>query len=156
MRWNKWLISCVLLLVPLSAVAEQEMLIFDNDELRERYLVLTEQLRCTKCPNQNIAGSNAPISEDMRNKTYELLHLGYSNDQVKDYMIDRYTEFVIYNPRLNWGTVWLWLGPALALLLGAVAVIWLSRRSGLSGLGEISKDDRARIDSLLDKDSTST
>lgn len=153
MRWSNRLIVAALLLVSVFAVAEQESLIFDNDTLRGRYLELTEQLRCPKCENQNIAGSNSPIAEDMRNKTYELLHLGYSDEQIVNYMIDRYTEFVIYQPRLNWGTAWLWVGPILALLLGAVLVTWLARRSGAGDRDELSDDERKRLQTLLDKDS---
>jgi cytochrome c-type biogenesis protein CcmH len=153
MRWNKKLIAACLMLMAVFVIAEQETLVFDNDGLRERYLVLTEQLRCPKCENQNIAGSNSPIADDMRNKTYELLHLGYSDDQVVNYMVDRYTEFVIYQPRLSWGTVWLWLGPALALIVGAGFVILLARRSGSGRLDDISDDERARLHTLLEKDS---
>lgn len=153
MRWINRLTAASMLLFSLCAVAGQETLIFDNDGLRERYMALTEQLRCTKCENQNIAGSNAPISEDMRNKTYELLHLGYTDDQVVDYMIDRYTEYVIYQPRLSWRTVWLWLGPFLALLLGGLMVARLARRSGGSGRDELSADEHVRLQTLLNKDS---
>jgi len=155
MRWNKWLFAVCLLLFSFAVVAAQETKVFDNEGLRERYLDLTQQLRCPKCENQNIAGSNAPISEDMRVKTYELLHLGYSDDQVVDYMVDRYTEFVIYQPRLSWDTAWLWLGPTLALVVGAVFVILLARRSGSRRQDELSDNERARLDSLLDKDSKS-
>lgn len=153
MRWINRLIAASMLLFSLSAAAVQETLIFDNDGLRERYMALTEQLRCTKCENQNIASSNAPISEDMRSKTYELLHLGYTDDQVVDYMIDRYTEYVIYQPRLSWRTVWLWLGPFLALLLGGLMVARLARRSGGSGRDELSADEHVRLQTLLNKDS---
>lgn len=153
MRWSNRLIVAALLLVSVFAVAEQESLIFDNNTLRERYLELTEELRCPKCQNQNIAGSNSPIAEDMRNKTYELLHLGYSDKQIVNYMIDRYTEFVIYQPRFNWGTAWLWVGPILALLLGAILVTWLARRSGAGARDELSDVERKRLQTLLDKDS---
>ncbi|MEX0622405.1 cytochrome c-type biogenesis protein CcmH [Saccharospirillum sp.] len=142
-----------LLLVSLFAMAEQQSLVFDNDTLRERYQELTEKLRCPKCQNQSIAGSNSPIADDMRNKTYELLHLGYSDDQIVNYMVDRYTEFVIYQPRLNWGTAWLWVGPILALLLGAMLVTWLARRSGAGEPDKLSDDERMRLQALLEKDS---
>lgn len=153
MKWSNRLIVAGLLLVSLFAVAEQQSLVFDNDTLRERYQELTEKLRCPKCQNQSIAGSNSPIADDMRNKTYELLHLGYSDDQIVNYMIDRYTEFVIYQPRFNWGTAWLWLGPILALIIGAVLVAWLARRSGAEQSDELSDDERKRLQTLLEKDS---
>lgn len=153
MRWTNRFIVAGLLLVSLFAVAEQQSLVFDNDTLRERYQELTEKLRCPKCQNQSVAGSNSPIAGDMRNKTYELLHLGYSDDQIVNYMIDRYTEFVIYQPRFNWGTAWLWLGPVLALVFGAALVTWLARRSGVSKSDELSDDERKRLQTLLEKDS---
>ena len=153
MRWTNRLIVAGLLLVSLFAVAEQQSLVFDNDTLRERYQELTEKLRCPKCQNQSVAGSNSPIAGDMRNKTYELLHLGYSDDQIVNYMIDRYTEFVIYQPRFNWGTAWLWLGPVLALVFGAALVTWLARRSGAGKSDELSDDERKRLQTLLEKDS---
>lgn len=153
MRWNNRLLVAGLLLVSLFAMAEQQSLVFDNNTLRERYQELTEKLRCPKCQNQSIASSNSPIADDMRNKTYELLHLGYSDDQIVNYMIDRYTEFVIYQPRFNWGTAWLWLGPILALIIGAVLVAWLARRSGAEQSDELSDDERKRLQTLLEKDS---
>lgn len=153
MRWNNRLLVAGLLLVSLFAIAEQQSLVFDNNTLRERYQELTEKLRCPKCQNQSIASSNSPIADDMRNKTYELLHLGYSDDQIVNYMIDRYTEFVIYQPRFNWGTAWLWLGPILALIIGAVLVAWLARRSGAEQSDELSDDERKRLQTLLEKDS---
>lgn len=150
-----WISRAGLVLACLAglALAEQESRYFDNERLRERYQELTWELRCPKCQNQNIAGSNAPIAEDMRDKTYELLHLGYSDEEIVDYMIDRYSEFVTYQPRVTAGTIWLWLGPGLALLLGAVTVVWLARRSSRQTAEPISEAERQRLASLLDKDS---
>ncbi|GGX75673.1 cytochrome c-type biogenesis protein [Saccharospirillum salsuginis] len=157
MRWNKPLatVLCLALFVGFAWAAE-ESLYFDNEELRERYQTLTFQLRCPKCQNQNIAGSNAPIAEDMRDKTYELLHLGYSNDEIVDYMVDRYTEFVIYKPRVTLGTVWLWLAPVLGIVIGAALILWLSRRSRQTSQAPLSDEERARIQAILDKDSESS
>lgn len=148
--WNK-VFALVALVLAVGAWAEERY--FDNDELRERYEQLTWELRCPKCQNQNIAGSNAPIAEDMRDKTYELLHQGYSDQQIIDYMIDRYSEFVTYKPRVTAGTVWLWLIPGLGLLIGAAAVLWLARRSGQRSVQPISDAERQRLAELLDKDS---
>ncbi len=157
MRWNNLLLATLLMtLVAGLSWAAQESRYFDNETLRERYQNLTFQLRCPKCQNQNIADSNAPIAEDMRDKTYELLHLGYSDDEIVDYMVDRYTEFVIYKPRVTFGTIWLWLVPVLGVIVGAVIVFLLSRRSRKTLAEPLSEDERARVQAILDKDSTSS
>lgn len=154
MRWNKPLAALLVsLLLACGAWAAEESRYFDNESLRERYQTLTFKLRCPKCQNQNIADSNAPIAEDMRDKTYELLHLGYSNDEIVDYMVDRYTEFVIYQPRVTFGTIWLWVIPVLGVIVGAGVILMLSRRSRQSRVAPLSDDERARIQAILDKDS---
>lgn len=147
------LVALLLLCLAATALAEREQRYFDNDRLRDRYEQLIWELRCPKCQNQNIAGSNAPIAADMREKTYELLHQGYSDQQIIDYMIDRYSEFVTYKPRVTAGTVWLWLIPGLGLLIGAVAVFVLARRSGQQAAEPISDAERQRLTELLEKDS---
>lgn len=110
---------CLLLLVSLSTVwaAGQEILPFDDDGQRKLYQELTQQLRCPQCQNQNIAESNAVVSIDMREKTYELVQQGHSKQEIIDYMIDRYGYFVHYSPPLNALTIMLWLLPVFALLM---------------------------------------
>lgn len=106
------------LLMVLSAVLNaQDMLQFDNDSQRELYRSLTAELRCPQCQNQNIADSNAIVAVDMRQKTYELVRQGQERQQVLDYMINRYGDFVHYQPPLNRYTLWLWLSPVLMLVL---------------------------------------
>lgn len=130
------------------ASAANELLAFDSDELRERYRQLTFELRCPKCPNQNIADSNAPISEDMRQKTYELLHQGYSNQQIIDFMVARYSEFVIYKPQFSALTLWLWLAPGLLLLAG-LALLWRLTRKRPRAATTLSESEQARVAQLL-------
>lgn len=110
----------LLLLVSLStawASSSQEILPFDDDSKRKLYQELTQQLRCPQCQNQNIAESNAVVSIDMREKTYELVQQGHSKQEVIEYMVDRYGHFVHYSPPLNALTIMLWVLPVLALLL---------------------------------------
>ena len=117
------------LLMVLSAVLNaQDMLQFDNDSQRELYRSLTAELRCPQCQNQNIADSNAIVAVDMRQKTYELVRQGQERQQVLDYMINRYGDFVHYQPPVNKVTIWLWLAPAL-LLIGLMLAGVLRRRS---------------------------
>ena len=156
MKWFKQLsaqfaILCVVLAC--SLVSAAEVLTFDSEELRERYVDLTFQLRCPKCQNQNVADSNAPISEDIRHKTYEMLHQGYSNQEIIDFMIDRYTEFVIYKPQMSVVTIWLWIVPGLILVIGLSFLIRMTRRrtkEEAEGV-DLTDDESERLKALLEE-----
>lgn len=155
MKWfNFLLLAAVSLfsLLPVQGYAADELLVFESEEQRLRYVDLTFQLRCPKCQNQNVADSNAPISEDIREKTYQLLKEGYSNQEIIDFMVDRYTEFVIYKPQMSVVTIWLWVLPALVLLAGIAALIYLTRsRKQLDG-ESLTDEERERLNSILKDD----
>ncbi|MBZ9610266.1 cytochrome c-type biogenesis protein [Rheinheimera maricola] len=111
-----------------NTVSAEEVLAFANDAQRELYYQLAAELRCPQCQNQNIADSNAIVAVDMRQKTYQLVQQGQSRQQILQYMINRYGDFVHYQPPLNRVTIWLWLAPLL-LLLGLLAVGLYRRRN---------------------------
>ena len=93
-----------------------------------RFHALAAQLRCVMCQNQSLADSNAMIALQLRREVLDLMRAGNTDAQVKDYLVQRYGEFVLYKPKLQPGTVLLWLGPGLVLLAGAGAVIASVRR----------------------------
>lgn len=153
MKWFNSKLSVVALLLVMASsalFAASEVLTFDSDELRERYSELTFQLRCPKCQNQNVADSNAPISEDIRQKTYEMLHQGYSNQEIIDFMVDRYTEFVIYKPQMSMVTIWLWIVPALVLLTGLTFLFRMTRSNSRNDEQSLTDDEKAQLKSLLE------
>ncbi|MDO9795506.1 cytochrome c-type biogenesis protein CcmH, partial [Glaesserella parasuis] len=84
---------------------------FDNAQQESDYRALIQELRCPQCQNNNIADSNATIATDMRNKTLELLKQGKSKDEVVGYMVERYGNFVTYDPPITPATILLWLMP---------------------------------------------
>ena len=90
---------------------------------RERFRSLTEELRCPKCQNQDIADSNAPIAADLRREVAEQLAAGRSDDDVREYMAARYGDFILFRPRMSARTAWLWSLPGL-LLIGGAIVAW--------------------------------
>lgn len=92
------------------------------------YVTLINELRCLVCQNQNLAGSDAGLAKDLRKQTHELLMQGKTPDQVVQYMVDRYGDFVLYRPRLKQSTLLLWLGPFALLILILVIVILKMRR----------------------------
>jgi cytochrome c-type biogenesis protein CcmH len=104
--------------------AKPEVLDFDSEAQEATYKELTEELRCTVCQNQNIADSNAELAADLRRKTYNMVREGKSKAEIKDYMVQRYGNFVLYKPPVTAGTLLLWIGPFLFLLFGG----WLLLR----------------------------
>ena len=127
---------------------------FANDAERERYRDLTKELRCPKCQNQDIPDSNAPIAADLRREIFRMLGEGKDNQQIIDFMVDRYGEFVRYKPALNAHTWLLWFGPA-GLLGGGLLLIGLIVRRRRGQRAEtpnaLSAEERERLDHLLDK-----
>ena len=128
---------------------------FANDAERERFRELTKELRCPKCQNQDIADSNAPIATDLRREIFRMLGEGKDNQQILDFMVARYGDFVLYKPALTSKTAVLWFGP-LALLVGGMVVIGVivgrrRRTEQTEGSDTLSVDERKRLDTLLDK-----
>ena len=128
---------------------------FANDAERDRFRELTKELRCPKCQNQDIADSNAPIATDLRREIYRMLGEGKDNQQILDFMVARYGDFVLYKPALTSKTAVLWFGP-LALLVGGLVVIGVivgrrRRTEQVTGSDTLSAEERKRLDTLLDK-----
>ncbi len=143
------------LFVSVTAHAAIDTYDFKDEAERERYRTLTEELRCPKCQNQNIADSNAPIAMDLREEIFRMLEEGKSNDEIVDYLVDRYGDFVRYNPPVNTTTLLLWYGPAGLLVLGfgVLAVILVRRRrvDAAPAARTLSDAERERLATLLDK-----
>ncbi|NHW03123.1 cytochrome c-type biogenesis protein [Stutzerimonas degradans] len=153
----KSMIRALLLGLTVSATAHAAIDTYDfKDEAeRERYRTLTEELRCPKCQNQNIADSNAPIAMDLREEIFRMLEEGKSNDEIVAYLVDRYGDFVRYNPPVNTTTLLLWYGPAGLLILGfgVLTVILVRRRRAdtAPAARTLSDAERERLATLLDK-----
>ena len=143
----------LLLLVPATALAVIETYEFSDPELELRYRQLSLELRCPKCQNQNIADSNAPISQDLRKLLYQQLEAGADDDEILDYMVARYGEFVRYRPRYDGVTAVLWLAPVFLLLAGIVLarLTLRSRRKNALQPSGLSMADEEELRSLLDK-----
>ncbi len=142
----------VLWMAPAFAVIETYE--FSDPALEQRYHDLSAELRCPKCQNQNIADSNAPIAQDLRGLLYKQLEAGAGDEQIKQYMVDRYGEFVLYRPRFGGATTILWLAPALLLALGVlIAAMTLRGRRKVTRnkSDELSDDQRKRLDELMAK-----
>lgn len=135
-----------------GSLAAIDTLEFPDDGQRQRYYDLTSVLRCPKCQNQNIAESSAPIAHDLRGEIHRMLGEGRSDEQIIEFMVSRYGDFVLYKPPLSSRTALLWFGPAGLLLAGGVAVaaIVASRRRSRTEAGRALSDaERHRLARVL-------
>ena len=136
------------MLLSLSAFAAIDSWQFDSVQQEQQYRELTESLRCPKCQNNSIADSNAMIAADMRLKVYQLMKQGQSKQQITDYMVARYGNFVTYQPPLMLSTLILWAGPALFVVMGALVIILRSRKRQPSQQ-RLDAAEQQRLDALL-------
>jgi cytochrome c-type biogenesis protein CcmH len=107
-----------------------------------RFQQLTRQLRCLVCQNQDLADSDADLAKDLRRQVFELMRSGQSDAQIKDYLVARYNDFVLYDPPLKPGTWLLWFAPFALVLIGAVAVLRILRLRARQTLAAAQVDPR--------------
>ncbi len=104
----------------------------DDPKLEARYLALTHELRCMQCQNESIADSPVGLASDLRRQVRDMVLAGKTDEEVRNYMVSRYGEFILFRPRFSARNAWLWLAPLVFLALGAiVAVRVLRQRSAL-------------------------
>ncbi len=156
MGWLR-LFAILLLFIPVShamAVQPDEVLADPAQEVRARQL--SKQLRCMVCQNQSIDDFDAPLARDLRILVRERLQAGDSNQQVLDFLVQRYGEFVLLRPRLHWRTALLWLAPP-GLLIGGGLVLFLMARRRRTGAadparpqgGALTADEERRLAALI-------
>lgn len=125
-----WLLA--LLLWPWLALAQPmgdpSPLQYRSAAEEARFHALTAELRCVQCQNQSLADSNAQIAQDLRREVLALMHEGGDDAQIRQFLVARYGEFVLYRPQVESRTWLLWFGPLLVLLLGGTAVALVVRR----------------------------
>jgi cytochrome c-type biogenesis protein CcmH len=142
------LISFFLFIQPVQA--EIELREFSTPQMEADFNVLMNELRCLVCQNQNLADSNAELAQDLRKQVYEMLDKGSDKDEVVDFMVTRYGDFVLYRPPFKAITLLLWLGPLFLFLGGLSIVIVFMRKQKQQAGTEITDQDKARAHSLLD------
>lgn len=148
-------ILCTLLLLSCANVSHAviETYEFSSSSLEQRYRQLSAELRCPKCQNQNIADSNAPIAQDLRKLLYKQLEAGASDEEILEYMVSRYGEFVRYKPRFTGVTLMLWLMPVI-LFFGAIIILVTVLRGSRKeqAATSISAEEQRQLDKLLEND----
>ena len=119
------IIACLFSMASFAAIDVYD---FDSVQQEAQYRGLIEELRCPKCQNQNLAGSDAPIAQDLKQKTYDLIKEGRSDGEIRAYMQERYGDFISYKPPVRPSTWILWFFPPLLLIVLIGGWFWQSRR----------------------------
>lgn len=120
----KQLVAILLLLLAGTAIAIDTGPAFEDPEMQARYEAIIEEVRCLKCQNQSIKDSNAFLASDLRREIRRMLEEGYSDEEIYDFLVERYGEFALYRPRQTY----LWVAPVVLLLAGALFLFFVLRR----------------------------
>jgi cytochrome c-type biogenesis protein CcmH len=132
-----------------QALAVQPDEVLQDPVLEARARALSRELRCMVCQNQSIDDSDAPLARDLRILVRERLVAGESDTQVVDFLVKRYGEFVLLQPRFTWHTALLWLGPLALLVGGAIGSVVLSRRRRAGATMPLTADEEKRLDDII-------
>ena len=111
---------------------------FKDAEEEARFRALAAELRCVLCQNQSLADSNAGIAQDLRKEVFALMRQGKSDEEIKVFLTERYSDFVLYRPPMRGRTALIWVGPAVVLLAGAITVIVIVRRRARTAPAQVT------------------
>ena len=126
--------------IAIAQTSDPTPLQFKDSAEETRFHQLTSELRCVMCQNQSLADSNAQIAHDLRREVLDLMREGKSDREVKQFLVERYGEFVLYKPEVTPGTWLLWFGPLVLVLVGGI-VVWRILRRGNANRNAVGNDD---------------
>ena len=147
----RWSMGLAVALFTSVLFGGENLVEFSDESLRSRYQTLITELRCPKCQNQNLADSNAPISQDLREEIQRMLEQQMSNREIKQHLTSRYSDFILYRPDVNKTTYLLWGSPLAILMIGLLIAVRLNRRNKIhaGSLDKTAVDQESRIAELL-------
>jgi cytochrome c-type biogenesis protein CcmH len=122
---------------------------FDSAQQAQHYSELTNELRCLVCQNQSLADSHADLAQDLRNEIYKMLSEGASKQQIIDFLVERYGDFVLYRPPLKKSTLLLWFGPFVLLGLAATVAFILIKSRANTAVKELDVGQQEKLKELL-------
>ena len=140
----------LVLMFSINAQARFETHDFANPQMEEDYNALVFELRCLVCQNQNLADSNAELAQDMRLKVYKMLSEGSSKQEIVEYMVARYGDFVMYRPPVKSSTFLLWFGPLIFFVIAGFVVLSYVRRQKAVADNVVDDQQQKKAHSLLD------
>lgn len=154
------LLVCSMLLA-VSVIAQVDVFDFETAEQEDRFRQLANDFRCPMCQNANLTHSTGGVAADLRREIYNQIMDGRTDDEIEQFMLQRYGDFILYRPRLTVQTILLWFGPALFLLIGVWIAFGIIKRSANKGTDDpenvsdtvqpddLTADEQARLDRLL-------
>ena len=151
MKLLKILLACWLLLAG-GLVYAIEDIELNNIEDEPRFNELANELRCMVCQNQSIADSNAELARDFRNQVKEKINAGQSNEDIVDFMVARYGDYILYRPPFNIATALLWIGPFLLVAIGFIIVIRVRKRQGIDADNKVDEKHQAQLMAMLNEE----
>ena len=149
--------SIALLLCALAALsmggafAKDAAPLADDPVVEARLITIAEEMRCLVCQNESLAGSRAELAQDLRKELREQIRAGKSDEEIREFMVSRYGDFVLYRPRVKPVTYLLWGGPFALMLLGVIVLMrYLRKRNSEIGQqNQLTEEDARRADALL-------
>jgi cytochrome c-type biogenesis protein CcmH len=127
---------------------------FDSKADEEHFKDLIEELRCLVCQNQSLADSDAELAHDLRAEVYDMIQAGKSDEEIVEFLVARYGDFVLYDPPLKPSTYLIWFGPFVLLLIAALLLLRSIRRQQQVPAAEISAEERERLNAVLGSTAT--
>ncbi|QRF52421.1 cytochrome c-type biogenesis protein CcmH [Rhizobium rosettiformans] len=149
---RRLLLVLTLLFTPMHAFAVNPDEVLADPALEQRARALSAELRCMVCQNQSIDDSNAELARDLRVVVRERLVGGDTDEQVLDYVVSRYGEFVLLKPRLSIRTIGLWGAPAALAIIGLIVAVVYTRRRSVQPVAKLSAEEEARLGKLLERE----
>ena len=144
------LVSVLLYSLQVHAVIETYE--FSNNDHKSRYYTMIDELRCPKCQNQNLSGSNSPIAKDLRRELHRMIEEGQDNDGIKAFMVKRYGNFVLYRPPVDKNTLLLWGSPIILFALALLFVVFLRAGQKRQAKAQpLSDAEKTQLSNLLNR-----
>jgi cytochrome c-type biogenesis protein CcmH len=122
---------------------------FDTKTEEQHFKDLIEELRCLVCQNQSLLDSDAELAHDLRAEVYDMIQAGKSDDEIVDFLVTRYGDFVLYNPPIKPANYLIWFGPFVLLLVATILLLRAVRRQKQTAVTDITPEERARLDTVL-------
>ena len=149
MKSSVFYLVIALLLSTTNAHSTTESFDFSGTISEQRYRSLIEELRCLVCQNESLAGSNAELAGDLRKEVYQMMAQGQNDEQIIEFLVTRYGDFVLYNPPVKPSTYLLWFSPFILFIVAGLALYRSVRRRSRTAETQLTTEEQARLKQIL-------